>query len=496
MLANIIKFTTIALTFLGAIACPIRHPAQLDTDPAPDEIIIPGVDGTCGSTAASLKKYLIDAGYSVDAASGILGNLMQESGISITSIEDSSVRPLTTDFVAYDFENDKKTFRGGFGIAQWDYKTRVKALQTYANNYANGVVVSEKAQFGYLVQELNKSLSPSVLNSKSLEEVTWIIVRSFENPFSVRCTESNPCTSYSFTCDDGDHCRYTGQTNSRGKKQIAYWNDVNTHNAKTSYDELVNNKSKYLAAWRTWNKRTEYAQNAKNIDINKCTGTSSQDDDSPSDPQVPTSDPDPDNPTVTTTGAIGARSSNSFYRQDQYKNVIWRKDGSTIFDSGCSLIAVANSMKVLGVNGSDPNSLASYTKMVILGEAQTGWGSTGKSIDMLLNKYNISKKTLWSNYSTPTATKIQAIRNALASGKAIIAGGDRKNITPGMTTCPDASSGVCVFSYNGHFVAIVGITADDKLVIANPARGNGRGNVFNADNVLKYSNKAISVEKK
>ena len=48
---------------------------------------------------------------------------------------------------------------------------------------------------------------------------------------------------------------------------------------------------------------------------------------------------------------------------------------------------------------------------------------------------------------------------------------------------------------NGHFVAIVGITADDKLVIANPARGNGRGNVFNADTVLRYSNKAISVSK-
>ena len=481
--------------FLGAVACPIRHSAVHDSDPAPDEIIIPRVDTSCGSTAASLKKYLMDAGYTLDAASGILGNLMQESGVSIKSIEDSSVRPLTTDFVAYDFENDKKTFRGGFGIAQWDYKTRVKALQTYANNYANGVVVSEKAQFGYLVQELNKQLSPSVLNSKSLEEVTWIIVRSYENPFSVRCTQNNPCTSYSFTCEDGDHCRYTGVVSSSGKRQIAYWNDVNTHDAKTSYDELVNNKSKYLAAWRTWNKRTEYAQNAKDMDITKCSGTSSQDDDS-SDPQVPTSDPDPDNPTVTTTGAIGASSSNSFYRQDQYKTTVWRKDGSTIFDSGCSLIAVANSMKVLGINGSNPNLLAEYTRSVIQGETQTGWGSSSKSIEMLLSRYNMSKTMLWSSYNTPTATKIQAIRNALASGKAIIMGGDRKHISPGMTTCPDTSSGVCVFTYNGHFAAIVGITADDKIVVANPARGNGRGNVFNADNVLKYSNKAIAVEKR
>ncbi len=64
-----------------------------------------------------------------------------------------------------------------------------------------------------------------------------------------------------------------------------------------------------------------------------------------------------------------------------------------------------------------------------------------------------------------------------------------------MQNCPDANSGACIFSYDGHFAAIVGITADDKLVIANPARGNGRGNIFNAEVVLKYSNKAISVSK-
>ncbi len=138
--------------------------------------------------------------------------------------------------------NDKKTFKGGFGIAQWGCKTRVKALQVYVNNYANGVVVSEKAQFGYLVKELSGNLSPSSLNSKSLEEVTWIILRSFENPFSVRCTESSPCKSYSFTYEAGYPCRYTGATNSSGKKQIAYWNSVNTHNAKTSYSDVVNNK--------------------------------------------------------------------------------------------------------------------------------------------------------------------------------------------------------------------------------------------------------------
>ena len=478
----------VALTALGAAYCPIRPPAPTPPGRGNEP---PAISTECGSTKTSLKKYLMDAGYTEDATSGILGNLMQESGVSIYSIEDNSVKPITTSFVAYDLANDKKTFRGGFGIAQWDYKTRVKALQVYANNYANGVVVSEKAQFGYLVQELSRSLSPSVLNGKSVEEVTWIIHRSFENPYSVRCTESSPCKSYSFTCEPGYPCRYTGLTNRSGKRQIAYWNSVNTHNAKTSYSDVVNNKTSYWAAWLSLDKRIGYARQAKNISTASCTSGESGGDSG--DPQTPSGDADPDDSGTISSGAIGASSSDGFYRQDQYGSTVWRGDGSTILDSGCSLIAVANSMKVLGVGGNSPISLASYTKDVISGPSQTGWGSSSKSIDKLLSHYNLTQRTLWSSYSTSTNTKIQAIRAALASGKAIIAGGDRRS--SGMQNCPDTSSGVCVFSYNGHFVAIVGITADDKLVIANPARGNGRGNVFNADTVLRYSNKAISVSK-
>ena len=481
MLAKIIGLLSAALIILGACTTP----------PDGTPVTTPPINADCGSTTVSLKKYLMDAGYSEDAASGILGNLLQESGVSIYSIEDNSVRPIDTSFIAYDLERDQKTFSGGFGIAQWDYKTRVKNLQIYANNHANGVVVSEKAQFGYLVQELSNSLSPSVLNGRSLEEVTWVIHRSYENPFSVRCTESNPCTSYSFTCESGYPCRYTGRVNSSGKRQIAYWNSVNTHDARTSYSEIINNKTRYWAAWLSLDRRTSYAVQAKNLSTASCDTDPTGD----TDPHIPTPDHDPEIPVTTITGAIGATSSNGFYRQDSYSSTVWRGDGSTIRDSGCSLIAAANSMKVLNVSGSDPTSIASYTRGVISGPNQTGWGSSSMSINKILNHYNLSYSTLWSSYNTSTSAKIQAIRGALASGKAIIAGGDRKHVSPELQSCPNTSSGVCAFSYNGHFVAIVGITADDKLVIANPARGNGSGNVFNAENVLKYSNKAIAVSR-
>ena len=158
---------------------------------------------------------------------------------------------------------------------------------------------------------------------------------------------------------------------------------------------------------------------------------------------------------------------------------------------------MANAMKSLGMTSeSNPASIAGFTRGVISGEGQTGWGNSSMSIDRIVNRYNLSQTMLYNGYSVVSSQKLSAIRSALSSGKAVVAGGQRKAINPSMTSCPDTSTGDCVFSYNGHFVAIVGITADDKLVIANPARGNGRGNVYPATTVLKYSNKAIAITRR
>ncbi len=61
-----------ALTVLGAAYCPIQP-----TDTNPDDGNPPTVITDCGSTKTSLKKSLMNTGYTEDAALGILGNLMQ-----------------------------------------------------------------------------------------------------------------------------------------------------------------------------------------------------------------------------------------------------------------------------------------------------------------------------------------------------------------------------------------------------------------------------------
>jgi len=101
---------------------------------------------------------------------------------------------------------------------------------------------------------------------------------------------------------------------------------------------------------------------------------------------------------------------------------------------------------------------------------------------------------LWSSKSVSDSTKIAKIRSTLASGGMVIAGGDRSGTDSSFCTTVRKNSGECVFTPGGHFVAIIGITSDDKLVIANPAKANNRTWIFPASGVLKYSNKARMVK--
>lgn len=135
-----------------------------------------------GDNTGSIIGYLQSAGYDTNAIAGIIGNLYGESGaFNPLSFEGGENAPL--DFVAY--KNGSKTFKGGFGIAQWTSAGRVKNLQDYANS--KGLpVTSLEAQTGFLVQELSGyGYSPANLNGRSIEETTYEILRNYETPRSI-----------------------------------------------------------------------------------------------------------------------------------------------------------------------------------------------------------------------------------------------------------------------------------------------------------------------
>lgn len=454
-------------------SCPIpgSDPSTTPTIPTP-------VTAECGSVSADLKAYLIENGYSETAAAGIMGNIWAESKYVLKKVEGKS-QLVADDFVA--FSNGKRSSqlvssKGsnlGFGLAQWTTNGRVKNLQTYANSIGKGVTTFE-AQAGYLLQELTSSsysfANPSSLNGKSIEEVTYLIYRRFEIPLSSFCVGSK--------CGSGK---------------------TNQSEPPRDYASFASSPSSYALATSAFNSRLGAAKSALTLDISKCHTAGS---DAPSGggqtggTDVVSTGGGAQPTTAAASGALGKQNVNGMLSQNDgsVKNLSWTTSSKTIGASGCSLIAVVNAERALGKSGASASALAGWAKTAI---SSPSWGA----IDKMAKHEGLSIKSgsacadyLWCNKGTSEATKIQQIRSVLASGGVVIAGGDRAGTDSSFCTSTKISDGSCVFTPGGHFVTIIGITADDKLVIANPARSNGRNWIFPASNVLKYSNKAKMVK--
>ena len=468
------------------IDCPTTDTQENPVDSTPEDPI--DIVGGCDSVASTLKYYLLQAGYDENAASGIMGNISAEScGYKVTVYK--NCHTLAPDgFKAYiQGANGSYTLNpamsrnDGFGLVQWTpdnspSRDRLLRLQKYADSLDKAITDLD-VQIGYLLAELttnkygtyySRYLAPDKFNGKSLEATTWAILKYFEAPASVR--GSPGMSQVNKVCEDAS------------------------------------------SSWcKSFRKRLERAQEAKKISGNcNPSGSSTDDPDDTSDPDDGGSDDDSgsdtptpvtvvtptDEPGPTTTGgtsgALGARSSNNMVGQydNGIKDVVWRTDGSTVSASGCSLVAVVNAARATGRSQSSVNvsNLASWSKTNISAASWDGLKRMASHVGMTTSSW------LWSSKSTSESAKIQKIRDTLASGGAVIAGGDRAGTDSSFCTTARKANGDCVFTPGGHFVAIIGITADNKLVVANPGKANNRTWIFPASNVLQYSNKAIMVK--
>ena len=403
-------------------------------------------------------------GYSETSAAAIMGNIKGESGYRINVIEGGRL----VDESWRAFNNGSKTFSGGFGLVQWTSSGRVQNLQNFADSIGKSVV-SIEAQGGFLVQELRTyGITPASLNAMTLGEATWKILRDYETPMSVICWSghSNP----TYQCSGNS----------------AYPRNI-------SHSTLTSNQSTYSRAFSSYSARYGYAESAMNVGTESCNPSSGDDDDGGDSGGT---NPSGDDSAVGSSGtAYGARSADGYYSQfdSGIAGTRWRinNDGSgwNISASGCSLVAIANVMKFLGKTPNNPNTIADFTKTAVCGESCTGWGG---SIEKMRQKYSLSFTNLWTSQGS-YSSKLQKVRQSLANGKPVLASGNR----PSSVSCSDSSNkraGKCVFSVGGHFIAIVGITADDKLIVANPANSGVTPKwTFPAQYVLEYSNKAYSV---
>ena len=461
MLANIAKLSLALILFIGGI--PNCSGIDYSTDPQgySGGSIFDGAGGVgtgtssgssatgggisiCNDNAQTIKKFLLDKGYKEDAANGIMGNLYQESEYNNRSLQfDPDV---DDNFVAY---NNGKTYKGGFGLAQWTDEGRVKGLQEFANSKGKSVV-DIGVQLEYLYKELTDSyynLGTNVLNPMSLEEATWTVLVKFEDP---------------------------GNVSQEG----------------TDYQGFVNNPSSRPGQQTEYDRRIKYAKEAQSsITPTGCVNTS----DSSAFP----------NATITTGGVPATIPSLQSFGRQSGNSTTWRGtscgsgSGPSIEASGCSLVAIANAMKFLGKTPNTPNDVAhdimSGTPL-ICGEDETGWSDSGMSINKLADRYSLTLTELWNSSSGLNEDqKLEKIRQALSNGGPVLMRGQRTD----PISCDNEdnlTNGKCVFSPNGHFVLVVGVSGDNKLYIANPANNSGAYIPFPYANAVRYATRAAMVK--
>ncbi len=106
---------------------------------------------------------LLDAGYSKEAAAGVLGNLKQESGIRTNNLQNSYESVLHMNDEQYTQAVDSGTYTKfindgcGYGLAQWTSSGRKQGLYNFAKNIRGVSISDQSMQIEYLLGEISPS---------------------------------------------------------------------------------------------------------------------------------------------------------------------------------------------------------------------------------------------------------------------------------------------------------------------------------------------------
>ena len=121
---------------------------------------------------------------------GLMGNLFAESGLKSNNLQNTGNKSLGMTDDEYTKAVDNGTYgnfvydKKGFGIAQWTYWSRKKALQKYAKEQ-NASIGDLEMQLGFLVKELKSSYKKVwkvLCEAKNVKEASDIVLTGFEKP--------------------------------------------------------------------------------------------------------------------------------------------------------------------------------------------------------------------------------------------------------------------------------------------------------------------------
>lgn len=131
-------------------------------------------------------NFLKDNGFNNYGTAGLLGNIHAESAVNPINLQNSGNNSLGITDERYTAEVDagNRNFEDdiGYGICQWTYFTRKRALLEFARKYGTSIGDLEM-QLNFLLRELKQyGLLDRVKNATSIEEASAIIMLEFEKP--------------------------------------------------------------------------------------------------------------------------------------------------------------------------------------------------------------------------------------------------------------------------------------------------------------------------
>lgn len=148
-----------------------------------------GEKGECGDVGALIWDKLKAAGLTDAGAAGVLGNLMCESAMDPKNLENQFERKLgltdaeytaAVDAGAYNFIDDG----AGYGLCQWTYWSRKKALLAFARSRGESVGNADM-QGDFILKELRELFPDMLLTLQKTQDVqaaSDIFMVRFENP--------------------------------------------------------------------------------------------------------------------------------------------------------------------------------------------------------------------------------------------------------------------------------------------------------------------------
>lgn len=150
-------------------------------------------------------NFFSEKGLSDYACSGILGNLYAESGLKPNNLQNTYEKKLGFTDVTYTKAVDDGSYLNfikdcaGYGICQWTFWSRKKALYNFAKS-KNVSIGNLEMQLEFLYKELTKDFK-SVFNklktATSVSQASNIILLEFEKPANQSVSVQNKRASYS-----------------------------------------------------------------------------------------------------------------------------------------------------------------------------------------------------------------------------------------------------------------------------------------------------------